>query len=98
MGHDRRNWSLSPPQPKCNADAAAAQHVERATEQALGDELVPAGDGTGDAGYTLPDEPPTKGYQGGSVAMANAGSGTTGSQFFLVVMARLLFVCVAAQL
>jgi peptidyl-prolyl cis-trans isomerase B (cyclophilin B) len=45
----------------------------------------PKGDGTGGPGYTLPDEPPSDGYTAGSVAMANAGSGTTGSQFFLVV-------------
>ena len=45
----------------------------------------PKGDGTGGPGYTLPDEPPADGYKAGSVAMANAGSGTTGSQFFLVV-------------
>ncbi|MFI5047211.1 MAG: peptidylprolyl isomerase [Acidimicrobiia bacterium] len=45
----------------------------------------PKGDGTGSAGYTLPDEPPAKAYTAGSVAMANAGAGTTGSQFFLVV-------------
>ena len=45
----------------------------------------PTGTGTGGPGYTLPDEPPAAGYKAGSVAMANAGSGTTGSQFFLVV-------------
>ncbi len=45
----------------------------------------PKGDGTGGPGYTVPDEPPANGYQAGSVAMANAGSGSTGSQFFLVV-------------
>jgi cyclophilin family peptidyl-prolyl cis-trans isomerase len=44
----------------------------------------PKGDGTGGPGYTLPDEPPANGYAKYSVAMANAGSGTTGSQFFIV--------------
>ncbi len=45
----------------------------------------PTGTGSGGPGFTLPDEPPTDGYTAGSVAMANAGAGTTGSQFFLVV-------------
>jgi peptidyl-prolyl cis-trans isomerase B (cyclophilin B) len=45
----------------------------------------PTGKGTGGAGYTLPDEPPANGYKTGSVAMANSGSGTTSSQFFLTV-------------
>jgi cyclophilin family peptidyl-prolyl cis-trans isomerase len=45
----------------------------------------PKGDGTGGPGYSLPDEPPSDGYTAGSVAMANSGAGTTGSQFFLVV-------------
>jgi peptidyl-prolyl cis-trans isomerase B (cyclophilin B) len=45
----------------------------------------PTATGSGGPGYTLPDEPPADGYQAGSVAMANSGSGTTGSQFFLVV-------------
>jgi cyclophilin family peptidyl-prolyl cis-trans isomerase len=44
----------------------------------------PKGDGTGGPGYTLPDEPPPNGYQDGSVAMANSGPNTSGSQFFIV--------------
>jgi len=48
----------------------------------------PAGNGTGGPGYVLPDENlPAAGeanYPAGTVAMANAGPGTAGSQFFLV--------------
>jgi len=45
----------------------------------------PNADGTGGPGYTLPDEPPADGYLQGTVAMANSGPGTTGSQFFVVI-------------
>ncbi len=43
--------------------------------------------GTGGPGYSIPDEfpPPGTGYERGTLAMANAGPGTTGSQFFIMV-------------
>lgn len=46
----------------------------------------PTGTGTGGPGYTFADELPKAGaYKLGSVAMANAGANTNGSQFFVVV-------------
>ncbi len=47
----------------------------------------PNADGTGGPGYTIADERPSGDFEfePGVVAMANAGSRTTGSQFFVVV-------------
>ncbi len=47
----------------------------------------PSGTGRGGPGYVLSDEFPNSGdvYTAGAVAMANAGPGTTGSQFFVVI-------------
>jgi peptidylprolyl isomerase len=44
----------------------------------------PEGTGRGGPGYKFADEDVTKPYQLGSVAMANAGPNTNGSQFFLI--------------
>ncbi len=45
----------------------------------------PEGTGTGGPGYEFDDELPQAGeYQVGSVAMANAGPNTNGSQFFII--------------
>ena len=44
----------------------------------------PGGTGTGGPGYRFNDEPVKTRYQIGSLAMANAGPNTNGSQFFLI--------------
>jgi len=43
----------------------------------------PKGDGTGDPGYKFEDEPVVGDYLAGTVAMANSGTNTNGSQFFI---------------
>lgn len=44
----------------------------------------PKNDGTGGPGYRFADEPFTGEYKKGTVAMANAGPDTNGSQFFIM--------------
>ena len=44
----------------------------------------PSGSGNGGPGYTFADELPTDGYKLGSLAMANSGPNTNGSQFFII--------------
>ncbi len=44
----------------------------------------PKGDGTGGPGYRFDDEPFTGEYTRGTMAMANAGPNTNGSQFFIM--------------
>jgi cyclophilin family peptidyl-prolyl cis-trans isomerase len=44
----------------------------------------PTGTGRGGPGYRFSDEPVTREYVRGTVAMANAGANTNGSQFFIV--------------
>lgn len=44
----------------------------------------PLGNGTGGPGYTFGDEEITREYERGTLAMANSGPNTNGSQFFIV--------------
>ncbi len=43
----------------------------------------PTGSGSGGPGYKFQDEAVTRAYKAGTVAMANAGPNTNGSQFFI---------------
>ena len=44
----------------------------------------PTGTGRGGPGYRFDDEPVTRSYDRGTLAMANAGPNTNGSQFFIM--------------
>jgi cyclophilin family peptidyl-prolyl cis-trans isomerase len=62
-----------------------------AAHRVLPEFVLQAGDptatGRGGPGYTVPDELPAQGatYERGILAMANAGPGTSGSQFFIML-------------
>jgi cyclophilin family peptidyl-prolyl cis-trans isomerase len=45
----------------------------------------PTGTGAGGPGYRFDDEPVSRDYERGTLAMANAGPNTNGSQFFIVL-------------
>lgn len=45
----------------------------------------PTGTGSGSPGYRFDDEPITREYEPGTLAMANSGPNTNGSQFFIVL-------------
>ncbi|MBA3450825.1 MAG: peptidylprolyl isomerase [Chloroflexia bacterium] len=45
----------------------------------------PTGTGSGGPGYQFNDEPVARDYERGTLAMANAGPNTNGSQFFIVL-------------
>ena len=45
----------------------------------------PTGTGTGGPGFKFKDETIKKDYEAGTLAMANAGANTNGSQFFIVL-------------
>ena len=45
----------------------------------------PTGTGRGGPGYKFADEPVSRDYERGTLAMANAGPNTNGSQFFIVL-------------
>ncbi|MFC1647138.1 peptidylprolyl isomerase [Patescibacteria group bacterium] len=44
----------------------------------------PIGNGTGGPGYSFEDEPIKREYKRGTIAMANSGKNTNGSQFFIM--------------
>ena len=48
----------------------------------------PTGTGAGGPGYSFNDEPVTRDYLAGTLAMANAGPNTNGSQFFIMHQAK----------
>jgi len=45
----------------------------------------PKGDGSGGPGFSFADEPVLNTYEDGSLAMANSGANTNGSQFFICI-------------
>jgi peptidylprolyl isomerase len=82
--------AINAPQTVNNFVALAAQHYydgvifHRIINGFMCQGGDPTGTGRGGPGYKFNDEPVKQKYQIGSVAMANAGPNTNGSQFFLI--------------
>ena len=82
--------AINAPQTVNNFVALAAQHYydgvvfHRIINGFMCQGGDPTGTGRGGPGYKFNDEPVKQKYQIGSMAMANAGPNTNGSQFFLI--------------